>query len=430
MSYSIHYVVAEASKKATRKGKTAKLKLVIYKTGYDRAIKSLQRSVDLISWDNNRERFKSFSSFAVGLNPLLDAMQRKLEEQVSIWDKQGKNWTPKELMSILDDKYVHQSNHNIQSTTTVEYWINYQIDYFTTRERFKNGEIVIGTSNAKNYRSLYKSLNEFTLRKYKRNLSQYCFSDITKTFMEHYCVYTQNKGHKSNNKAGLKTLKAVFNVADKSGVKGISLSVFDSVSIHMKETKTTPKTISAPTFQRIKDSDRSQLTEKEIFHLDLFLFSYYAAGMANVDVCHLNKSCLKGDHIEYTRRKCEKKAYPAFLPQMKEIIDRYSSHTYADYVLPVFNEKQQTEDQKKMKVERTTLRVNKTLKKICSILNISDKITWYSARGTYITNMLNAGVNVHEVADQAGNSPKIIEKHYYLVADRKNMLDKISAVIQ
>ena len=146
--------------------------------------------------------------------------------------------------------------------------------------------------------------------------------------------------------------------------------------------------------------------------------------MSMCAMCYLNKSCFKDGYIEYVRRKCDKVANPIFLPKIEEIIDRYKDKTYGNYVLPIFNEKQQSEAQKHSKVERITLKVNKTLAKISLDLGMKEKVTWYYSRGTYITKAIDGGLNAYQVADQAGNSPKIIEKHYYK-PDRGEILTKM-----
>lgn len=409
------------------------MKLVLYKTSYNRVPKTLPYSVDIKSWDKNRQRLKSSSSNAVELNLLLDAMHKRLEEQVLLWEKDGYNWTPEELRDTLDENKSKRTQESLNTQTSVVYWIDYQIQHFNTIERSKNGKLIVGSANANNYQWLRNSLSEFTTYKYKKDFSLYRFNEITEKFLRSYAVYIQQKGYKNGDKGGLrnklKTFKAVFNVAQKQNVEGVNINVFHSVSNQIKTAKTTPKTTTKNNINLIKDYDRKELSSKESFWLDLFLFSYYAGGMPNVDVCYLNTSCLKDTYIEYTRQKCDNVATPAFLPEMRAIIAKYSNLAHSDYVFPIFSHKLQTELQKRQKVERISSKVNRTLRKVCECLNISDKITWYSARGTYITNMINAGINPHAVANQAGNSVKVIEKHYYHVADRTDMLKQISAAI-
>lgn len=426
MSYSIR-IVAKASKKATKT--TANLKLVIFKTGYDREPKSLRRSVELKDWDKNKERLKSSSAQADVLNLYLNATEKRLLDQILLWETSGIDWKPKQLVSILDSK---SDKPKQTKAGTVVAFIDRQIDFFKTKERFKNGEKTTGSSNWENYQWLKNSLFEFSKFKYKKDFNSYAFKDITESFLRSYSLYIQEKGFKNNNKGGLKhkltCLKAILKVALKEKVSGIDIGIFEVVKEHMKASKTNPRVLPEADFILIRDFDRSKLSKKECFHLDLFLFSYYSGGMANVDVCYLNKSCFKDGYIEYVRRKCDKVANPIFLPKIQEIIDRYKDKTYGNYVLPIFNEKQESEAQKHAKVERITLNVNKTLAKISLDLELKEKVTWYYSRGTYITKAIDLGLNAYQVADQAGNSPKIIEKHYYK-PDRSGILTKMMSAL-
>ena len=58
-------------------------------------------------------------------------------------------------------------------------------------------------------------------------------------------------------------------------------------------------------------------------------------------------------------------------------------------------------------------KVNITLRKLSEVIKYNDKITWYSARGTFITTMIADNVHPAIVAEMAGNSPQTIFKHYF-----------------
>ena len=62
------------------------------------------------------------------------------------------------------------------------------------KERLKNGEKTIGSSNWENYQWLKNSLFEFTQFTYKKDLCTYAFKDITESFLRSYSVYIQEKG--------------------------------------------------------------------------------------------------------------------------------------------------------------------------------------------------------------------------------------------
>lgn len=433
MNHSVRFVVSASVKSTTVKQQ--KLILVLFKTGYDRIRKTLPHSIrNTKKWDKQTQRLKNTDSSAVVVNSLLDAMQRDLEKQIVLWEEAGYDWTPKELLNTLDDNKPKESQKSLNAQNSVIYWIDYQIEYFNSKKRFKNGEIIIGSSNSKNYQWLRNFLFDFTLSEYKKDFTHYQFKDITESFLQNFVFYIKKKGHSQGNNAGLshklKNFKAVFNIASSKGcIKDANSNIFSCVKGDMKLGQTTPKTTSKANVHLIKNFDRTQLSQKECFWLDLFLFSYYTGGMSNVDVCYLNHSCMYETHFQYTRQKCDKVGNPALLPQALEIIERYSKDTYTNYVFPIFNHKQQTELQKRQKVERMTSKVNATLRKVCAILDITDKITWYSSRGSYATNAIDADINPHTVADQAGNSVKVIEQYYFKVTNRRGMLEKISAAL-
>lgn len=56
---------------------------------------------------------------------------------------------------------------------------------------------------------------------------------------------------------------------------------------------------------------------------DLFLFSYYARGMAFVDLAHLTRKNIVGDRIVYIRRKTGQELQIRLLPEMRKLIARY-----------------------------------------------------------------------------------------------------------
>ena len=55
------------------------------------------------------------------------------------------------------------------------------------------------------------------------------------------------------------------------------------------------------------------------------------------------------------------------------------------------------------------------------MLRIKENITWYSARGSFISKMVDAGNNPYVVAEMAGNSPLTIYKHYYKNTKREEI---------
>lgn len=69
--------------------------------------------------------------------------------------------------------------------------------------------------------------------------------------------------------------------------------------------------------------DKSIFSDKEIFWIDMFLFSFYAGGMASIDVCYLTWTCIVDDIIVYERSKFPKEAEMPFNIKAKSIVEKY-----------------------------------------------------------------------------------------------------------
>lgn len=86
--------------------------------------------------------------------------------------------------------------------------------------------------------------------------------------------------------------------------------------------------------RQIEEFDRNLFTKKEQLYLDLFLFSYYAGGMSAIDVCLLTHNQIKDDMIIYDRTKYNKQARVIIIDKAAEIIERYRTEAYMNYVFP------------------------------------------------------------------------------------------------
>lgn len=97
-----------------------------------------------------------------------------------------------------------------------------------------------------------------------------------------------------------------------------------------------PRTVSHTVIKRIEEYDRTKLRKSGRLHLDLFLFSYYAGGMAPIDVCFLRHENIKGDTIIYERMKCYNIVRVILVDKAEELIEKYRSVSRHGYVFPVF----------------------------------------------------------------------------------------------
>ena len=358
--------------------------------------------------------------------------KKKYLDVAELWESEKINWTPKMWSHCFDVEAEVKSNDS--PTVSVVEVIDSMILLFKTKRRVKNSVVVTSSNNAENYLWMKRAFMEFTLRKYSKKFSSFYFHHITEKFLSDFVNYTLRRAKlkNANSQGGLPhklgLLRAVFRYAYKRNMYGVNLGVFDSVQEYMQEKQPEPKTISPKSIVRIENMSRRDFTPKECFYIDLFLFSYYTGGMANVDVCHLTKDCIKENQIIYERRKVNKKATPFLTDKARIIINKYKDEALGDYVFPIFKIKHNTEEKKHMRVKVISMNVNKTLKKVREKLKIKDEITWYSARGTFISKMIDEGFHPMQVAQFAGNSPDMIYRHYYKNTDPKSTLENLNRI--
>lgn len=132
----------------------------------------------------------------------------------------------------------------------------------------------------------------------------------------------------------LRKQRAVCLYAKEQGVYNVNLNAFQSFKEKLKQQITTPKGVSPEVMQQIETFDRTLLTKKERLLSRFVLFSYYAGGMSAIDVCLLTHNQIKGDMIIYDRTKYDKQARVIIIDKAAEIIERYQSEAYMNYVFP------------------------------------------------------------------------------------------------
>lgn len=411
MAYSIHIKGVRDEEDS----KMIKLQLIFYKSGYNRVPKAITVTGLSKNWDQKSESFVGTNNGSITKNQILLDLKNKYINVVEEWEKEGRNWSPIEWSHCFEQE--DKAKVPEVKVKSVLQMIDSLEEKFMNKKRIKNGQVIDSIPNAKKYGQMRRILQEFTKEKYNRALSTYYFKDITETFLLDFAFSIKEKGIKNGNRAGLtsklRLLRAICNVAVKEGMYGASIEIFKCLGNDINIPETNSKAVADTTIAKIENIDRTLFTKKEQMYLDLFLFSYYSGGMANIDVCYLTWDSIQEDRIVYERIKFPKTAKPILLKKAKAILDKYKGTGIENFVFPIFTVKHVTSKQKNKRVCKVTEKTNKALAKTCKLLHIEEHITWYSARGSFISKMVDAGNNPYIVAEMAGNSPMTIYKHYY-----------------
>lgn len=405
-----------------------KLQMIFYKKGYPRVSKVLCISGLFSEWNQKEQRFEEVSSYNNTKNKLLQKEYFKYLKIAERWESDCKNWIPVEL-----SHYYDKDKESRDQYISVSQMLDEMFRKISSRQRFKNGMMLNSISSARKYLYLKSHLEQFTRKKYRREFSKYHFRDINETFIHDFIQHSKKEGAKNGNRGGanekLKKLYATFLYAKHLGVHNVNMSVFYSFRNRLKTDRIVPKAISKERILQIEQVDRSELTKRERLYLDLFLFSFYAGGMSNIDVCFLEHKSIKDDIISFERMKCDKMVKIVLVDKARDLIEKYRKESSMNYVFPIFKKRNMTQVQMYGRAKRISAGVNSTLKKVCTKLNINEKVTWSTARSSFISLMVDEGYHPMQIAEQVGNSPNTIYKHYYTNTDCEKVKEHMNRVL-
>ena len=310
------YTINIKGKSNPKDRKMVKLEMIFFKSGYARVPKVLEVTGLLKDWDAKSQSFRVGSFEATTKNKILFDLRTQYHHIADKWEAEERNWSPVQLAHALDEVKTIKAEVKVKS---VQQMIEFLEAKFREKKKVKNGQIVDSTTNAKRYKYLLRVLQQFTKEKYNKSFSTYFFADINEQFLLDFSFWIKEQGVRNGNKGGLthklRLLRAVCNYARKQEMYGVDVEAFACLGDDIRWPKTTSKAVSGKVIEKIANVDRTLFTAKENLHLDLFLFSYYTGGMANVDVCNLTWDLIQEDCIIYERIKFPKTAMEKIQPR-------------------------------------------------------------------------------------------------------------------
>ena len=143
------------------------------------------------------------------------------------------------------------------------------------------------------------------------------------------------------------------------------------------------------------------------FARDIFLFSYFSAGINFKDIATLRYNDMEEDRIFYRRHKTGKAMTCRLHPQAKEIIAKYtrSEVIQEDYIFPILDRQiHRTEQQIHNRVHKVLVHINRELKEWSKQLGLAMNLTTYVARHTFATVLKRSGVSVALISESLGHS--------------------------
>ena len=289
----------------------------------------------------------------------------------------------------------------------------YILRYIDTQIERKKKLKKEGTAAA--YKSTRSSLAKFL------DGSDIRMPEIDLRFIRRYEDFLYNNGVAENTVSYyLRNLRTLYNQAVVDGYHPHGEYPF--VKAQTRPAKTVKRALSREDLQALANLKLEDAPELK-FARDLYLFSFYAQGMAFVDIVLLKKSDIYNGVLTYSRHKSKQFIRIAVTPQMQELMDKYE--TEGKYVFPIIRDDSSSEyTQYRLALGR----INRHLKRIAAMIDVKIPLTTYTARHTWATLARDCGAPVSVISAGLGHTSEEMTRIYLKEFD-VSQLDKVNSIV-
>ncbi len=276
-------------------------------------------------------------------------------------------------------------------------------------------------SSASRYKVILSQLKQARLANVR-------FEDINLNYIDKFVAHLVKLGNKQNSIATkLSVLKSIYNKAFTNKLFICRENPFLKYSIGKHKEQTRKRAIAKDDILKLSalplPVTNSPYTE---LSRDLFLFSYFSAGINFKDMAMLRFDDIVDDTIFYCRKKTKKKMTCRLLPQAQTIINKYIQPNMEndDYIFPILDRnRHKTAIQIANRLHKTLAIVNRELNDWGVRLGLKTKLTTYVARHTYATVLKRSGVDVAIISETLGHS-EISTTQIYLDSFENTQIDE------
>ena len=348
---------------------------------------SLGIKINANDWDFEYNKVKGNAPNREYLQLLIDTEIQKINKKILNYQIQNQPFTLDDLLGITEKK--------LKSETIKSY---FQKEVTTLKDSGK-------LSSASKYKYCLSSLCKY------RSMD-IPFTDINYKFLVEFEMFLRKAGLADNSIATkFSTLKAAFNSALDKGLFTCEKSPFINYQVGRLWTTTQKRAIHKEDIYMLKELDISNIFKyPSPYHKlarDLFIFSYFTAGINYKDIATLKYNDIDNEHVYYSRNKTQKNLAIKLLPDALTILKKYMKQDAEgeDYIFPILDRKIHiTRQQQYNRLQKVRSKINKTLKIMGKDLKINIKITTYVARHTFATVLKRSGVDIGIISESLGHS--------------------------
>lgn len=241
------------------------------------------------------------------------------------------------------------------------------------------------------------------------------FTDLTPGYLDDFRSTMAERGLAETSMAVyFRTLRLVFNQAIKRGLVLDKNYPFRDFKISQFDLRTRKRAISREEIGRIA-AVQPETTRLRLAR-DLFVFSYYGAGINFVDMCYLTWTDVHNGRLRYERKKTGHLFNFKLSETASVILDYYRPLTGGSpdaYVFPILDRKRHllpnTIDNR---IHKILGQVNPDLKVLATMAGVDAVLTTYVARHSFATALKHSGVATAVISEAMGHQTEGITQTY------------------
>lgn len=373
---------------------------IYYQLTHLRQVKQITTKIHLHpqDWDSNKAQIIFTDSTSYLLQCKIDRDLDRLKKIIYKIDAECANYTVNEKI----EKFYQ---------TTADYSIT---DFFTQQiQKLKNDN---RRGTARNYSKTLKSLKAFM-----KNTDS-TFNIVTEQFVESYNTFLIQRGVVRNTISFyMRIFRSVYN---KAVTQKIIEQTFPFKNVYTGVDRTRKRAVTETVISQLLSIDLKKSKALQ-FARDLFIFSFYARGMAFVDIVYLKKSNIQNGYITYVRHKTGQELTIRIETRLQNIINQYEKKD-SPYLFPILN----TEDENKAysQYEIALNYYNRQLKRLSKLLEPNINLSSYTPRHTWATTARNKNVPLSIISAGMGHSSEKTTLIYLTKIDN-SIIDEVNKAI-
>ena len=314
-----------------------------------------------------------------------------------------------EKVKVYTDKVIEFKSQEKEFTaTSLMEKVNKPVKRKTVQEVFNQYIQELESANRLRYADMYKCTMH-SLIKFNKHLD-IPFSDMDTIWLKRYEVWLQSQGLAINTLGTrFRHLRVIYNFAIEEKIVKSEYYPFNSFKVSKLSQTTAKRSIQKDEILSVLNYQGQ--TPLECLAIDLFTFSYLAAGINFGDIARLTKDNILENRLIYIRKKTQKQIKVSLQEQAIKLIQKYSMPDNP-YLFPILSSFHKTEQQKVNRINKIIAKVNKSLKEIGERLNIPIDLTTYVARHSFATVLKRSGVNTSLICEALGHSSERVTQIY------------------